>query len=118
MSLLEVLVDNERALTRGDGEVYRRLLADDAVVIVPGMVLDKPETAAAIDRSDGWDEVDIAEAQLRRPADDVALVTYRFTGQRGAQTYRALMSSAYAQRDGHWRLVLHQQTPLPHDAGA
>jgi hypothetical protein len=29
------------------------------------------------------------------------------------EPYRALMSSVYARRDGRWRLVLHQQTPIP-----
>jgi hypothetical protein len=43
---------------------------------------------------------------------DSAIVTYQATAQRtGEPEYRALMSSAYARRQGRWQLILHQQTP-------
>jgi ketosteroid isomerase-like protein len=114
MRLLEQFLASERRLTEGDGDAYRELLTDDAVVVVPGQVLDKEACAAAIDASGGWDEVALDDARLVHVDDDAAFVTYRFTGRRGESArYAALMTSLYTRRDGAWRLALHQQTPLP-----
>ena len=117
MDLQETLLGYERELSRGDGDAYRRLLADDAVVIVPGATLDKPSTAAAIDDSPGWDSVEMHEPQLLRPTEDVAILTYRFAGQRRPDaSYEAQLTSVYTGAGGQWRLVLHQHTP-PGDSG-
>lgn len=113
MELQETLLAYERDLSRGDGDVYRRLLTDDAVVIVPGMTLDKEQTAEAIDESPGWDTVDMTDVQLLRPNGETAVLTYRFSGRRGEQfTYEAQLSSVYVRGGDGWRLLLHQQTPV------
>lgn len=113
MGLMETLLEHERELSRGDGDAYRRLLTDDAVVIVPGMTLDKDQTAAAIDESPGWDRVDMSEVRLIRPTEDTAVLAYRFSGRRGEQfAYEAQLSSVYVHDGDSWRLVLHQQTPI------
>jgi hypothetical protein len=36
----------------------------------------------------------------------------RHSGNRGDESYRALVSSGYARRDDGWKMVFHQQTPL------
>jgi uncharacterized protein (TIGR02246 family) len=113
VDLQETLLDFERRLSEGDADHYRELLSDDATVVVPGMALDKDACVAAIEEADGWDDVVMDDVRLTTPADDVAAVTYRFSGRRGeAAPYVALMSSVYVVRDGRWRLALHQQTPL------
>ena len=49
-----------------------------------------------------------------QPTDDVAIITYRAAAEReGSEQYRARVSSGYVKRDGAWRMVFHQQTPLP-----
>lgn len=51
---------------------------------------------------------------LLRPTDDVAIVTCEARARRGAEErYRALVSSGYSKRDDVWKMVFHQQTPLP-----
>ncbi|MBI5104295.1 MAG: nuclear transport factor 2 family protein [Solirubrobacterales bacterium] len=109
----ELLQIEEELGRGGDGDAYRRHLAEDAVVVVPGAVLDREACAAAIDASAPWDEHEIADARTRMLGDDAAVLTYRWRSRRGEQAYAATMSSAYARRDGAWRLVLHQQTPEP-----
>lgn len=112
-ALLEELVGIERELAAGEGDAYRRHLADPAVVIVPGDVLDREDTIAAMDASPGWNEFTIDEERLVRPAVDAAVLTYRFRGRRGEIKYEAVLSSTYGRRaDGSWELVLHQQTPI------
>jgi hypothetical protein len=108
----DLLAIEEELGTAGSGDVYRRRLDDDAVVIVPGAVLDRETCAAAMDESPGWDEHALDDARTIALADDAALVSYRWRSRRGDQRYEAVMSSAYRRRPEGWRLVLHQQTPV------
>jgi hypothetical protein len=110
--LAETLLPLERALAAGSGEAYRERLADEAVVIVPGAVLDRDSTVAAMDASPGWDDFVFEGVRALPLADDAGLLTYTFSGRRGDQHYRAVLSSVYVRRDGDWRMVLHQQTPV------
>ncbi len=103
----------EHELAAGPGEPYRRHLAADAVVVVPGALLDREACAAAIDASPGWDEYEIVDARTIELGSDSAVLSYRWRSRRGETTYAAVMSSVYARRDGAWRVVLHQQTPEP-----
>ena len=110
--ITEQLLAFEHALATGRGDAYRARLAEDALVVVPGFVLDRDATIEAMDASPGWDDVDLSGATTRSVGADGAVLTYTFTGRRGDDEYRAVLSSAYARRDGDWKLVLHQQTPL------
>lgn len=101
----------EHELGTGGGDAYRRHLVDDAVVVVPGAVLDREACAEAMDASPGWDEHAIDDARVLHPTADTAVLTYRWRSRRGESTYAAVMSSVYVRRDGAWRLVLYQQTP-------
>jgi hypothetical protein len=111
--LAQILLALERELADGDGATYRRLLVDDAVVVVPGMALSKAETVEAMDASPGWEEIELADERVVPLDDGAALLTYRFSGRRGEEfEYNALMGSVYVHRDGAWRMAFHQQTPL------
>jgi Domain of unknown function (DUF4440) len=110
---IETLLAIERELAEGDGTTYRRRLSDDAVVVVPGRVLDKPGTVAAMDDSPGWDELSFENGRMRVLDEDAAIVTYRFSGRRGYEEYEAVLSSTYVrEHGGEWELAFHQQTPL------
>lgn len=113
MSLRDELIEIERELAAGNGDAYRRHLAEEAVVVVPGAVLDREGCAAAMDESPGWDAWEISGERAVGLAPDSALLTYRWRSARGDVRYSAVLSSVYARRDGRWRLVLHQQTPDP-----
>jgi Domain of unknown function (DUF4440) len=103
----------ERELAAGDGEVYRRHLAEDAVVVIPRQALDKLATIEAMDASPGWDEFSIEAERVLRLGSGTALLNYRFHGRRGESEYNAILSSAYRKDGGEgWKLVWHQQTPL------
>ena len=103
----------ERDLAAGSGDVYERHLAAEAIVVVPGMTLDKAGTVAAMDASPGWDEWSFGEETVRELGDDGVVLNYRFDGRRGETAYAAVLTSVYRRDgDGEPRLVLHQQTPL------
>ena len=95
----------------GGAAFYEDAMADDGLMVFPGMVMDKPTAVATIRDVQPWSRYDIAD--LRVAADDrAALVTYRAKAQRaGEREYEAVMSSVYVRRAGRWLLLLHQQSP-------
>jgi hypothetical protein len=113
VDLEATLLGIESALAAGGADAYRQHLADEALVVVPGTVLDREATIEAIASSPGWDVATMDDARSLRLDDDTAVLTYRFDGRRGDQAYVALLSSVYVQREGRWRMAFHQQTPLP-----
>ena len=87
----------ERELAEGDGSTYRDRLSDDAVVVIPGRVLDKSSTVQVMEGSPGWDDLSFANRRLRVLDEDAAIVTYRFDGKRGYERYDAVLSSTYVR---------------------
>ena len=94
--------------------LYDSLLAEDAIMVFPGgMLLEgKAHILGAID-SQPWASFRLDRQRVIWLADNAAVVVYEVTAQRkGAAPYIALISSSYALREGQWKLVLHQQTPV------
>ena len=111
---IETLLEIERELADGDGSTYRRRLSEDALVVLPGRVLDKSATASVMGKSPAWDGHEFRNGRLRVLDEDTAILTYRFEGRRGYERYDAVLSSTYRRdHDGDWELAFHQQTPLP-----
>jgi hypothetical protein len=119
MPLLELLLQIERELWRGNARLYRHHLHDDAVLVFAETgVMDKTSALNSIEQGDGgaqqWEDVIFSEARAVEFTDDAAMLTYR-ADARNAQDgspYSALSSSLYTERDGEWKLAFHQQTPL------
>ncbi len=106
------LLSIERELVDGTAEQYEARLAEDALIIVPGQVLDKPGVIAVIADNSPWDEYEFADERVIE-YDDTVVVSYRFDGRRGDERYEALLTSVYVSFDqSEWLLALHQQTPL------
>lgn len=113
MDLQRTLMQIKHELTTDTGPSYRRHLAEDAVVIVPGAILDKDATITAMAQSPGWSRFDVEDVRLVELADGVAAVTYSFRAHRAPDTdYSAVLTSVYARDGDAWRLRIHQQTPL------
>lgn len=108
-----MLMRIEHELTTDTGPSYREHLTEDAIVIVPGAVLDKGSTIAAMAQSPGWSDFDTNEVRLVELGDGAALVTYTFRGHREPDTdYTAVLTSVYSREGDRWRMRFHQQTPL------
>ncbi|CAN5442038.1 hypothetical protein BH20ACT15_BH20ACT15_00660 [soil metagenome] len=112
MTTIGDLLEIERTLGGGTAEDYERHLAEESVLVMPGMVLDKGQTVEATGSEPSWEEFEITDERLVEVDDGVAVLTYRWNSRRGADSYEALMSSVYARRDDEWKLVFHQQTPF------
>jgi uncharacterized protein (TIGR02246 family) len=95
---------------------YANLMDDDGLMVFPGLVLDRAASLRAIAGAPPWNSFDLDDVREIRPTPDSAIVTYRASARRDSGGYVANMTSVYGRRDGRWRLLLHQQTPIP-DAG-
>jgi hypothetical protein len=89
-------------------------LANDALMIVPGMVVDRETFLEAVAHEQPWASHRIDEPRVVQLTDDSAALLYRVTAQRASQPeFAGLLASVYVKRAGRWQLVLHQQTPMP-----
>jgi uncharacterized protein DUF4440 len=103
------------ALSGPDGAAfYDDLMAHDALMVFPGLVLDRADSLRAISGAPPWKSVELSDIRVIEATPDSGIVMYLANARRdGSPPYRALMTSVYARRKGQWRLLLHQQTPSP-----
>jgi hypothetical protein len=95
-------------------DYFEEWLADDALMVVPGMIIDRDTFLAAVGSEEPWKTHHISEARVITFTEGCAALLYQVTAQRDGQApYVALMTSVYARRNGHWKLIFHQQTPAP-----
>ena len=104
--------DGWAALSGPDGEAfYAGCMADDGVMVFPGIVMSKPEALAAIRDAPPWRRFDLAGVRTS-VVGETAVITYTAKAEREPdKTYVATMSSVYVRHQGRWRLLLHQQSP-------
>lgn len=115
MTVEDELLRIERALWTGGAKPYRRHLGDECLVAFTEMagVSSRERIAGSVEGGERWRDLEVDLRGLLRPTEDVAILTYEASARRGEdERYRALVSSAYARRDGAWKMVFHQQTPL------
>jgi hypothetical protein len=115
----EHLVNIERNLWTNNAEFYDDNLTDDCLLVFPETgVINRDFAVDAIrkENEEGrkWAEVDFDEIRSLRPTDDVALLTYRVTArwEHEKASITTLASSVYVKRDGLWKLIFHQQSPV------
>jgi len=113
------IIDLERrgwdALTSPNGAAfYADLMTDDAMMVFPGSVMTKQESLAAMRSAKPWSSYKFEDPRVLRVGTGGRLVLYRVTAKRaGADPYDALMTSIYVRRSDGWKMVFHQQTPVP-----
>jgi hypothetical protein len=91
---------------------YERILDHAVAMLLPGgIILD--DRQAIIDAMSGqpWSSFELEDVRSFRLSTDAVVVFYGAVAYRGEQRYSVLMSSAYVQRAGTWKLAFHQQTP-------
>lgn len=113
--LLELEEQGWQALSSPEAVQFcDKWLADDAVMIVPGMVIDRTAFLEAVAHEEPWATHQIAEPQVVHLTDDSAALVYRVKAQRDGQPeFVGLLTSVYVKRADRWQLALHQQTPTP-----
>jgi hypothetical protein len=101
------------ALSGPDGAgFYREVMADEGVMVFPGLVMDKDATLKVMAEVAPWATFELQDLRAIQPAPDCGMVVYRADAQRtGEGRYHAEMTSVYVRRNQRWQLVLHQQSP-------
>lgn len=99
------------------GAFYGRLMLPDALmVLVNGLVLDRPAVIAGLDESPPWDTFELAGERRVAIGEDSAALLYHARASRNGEPapFTALMTSTYRLVGGTPRLVLYQQTTITH----
>ena len=121
MNVKEELLHIERGFWSGDADYYRQNLDDLCVAVFTEMAgaFKKEEIAGMITDTDRWRDLDFDVKGCIEPAPGFAILAYRVNATRkNNDPYAAAVTSGYVKRNGAWRMVLHQQTPLPVQKGA
>lgn len=77
-------------------------------------VMENKDLAATVQDGSRWTTFDLDLKGTIQPSDDFFLLTYEVKATRAdGDEYHALVSSGYVRRADGWKMVFHQQMPLP-----
>ena len=110
------IIEFERALWIGEGDVFRRCVSDDCLMVVPEepFILRGAEAIEAVERTPRWTHVDLLDLQVQRPREGLIVIAYQADACRGDESFRAFCTSTYRRAsEGEWRVIQHQQTLPP-----
>ena len=105
----------ERRLWHEGAAAFDELLADDALVVVPMEpgILDRDACLDTIADAPRWTSVILHDARETHPGEGLRLLSYRAEAVKEDRRFLAWCSSLWRETDAGWRLVHHQQTPVP-----
>ena len=110
--------DGWEALCGPEGEAfYDEVMANEGVMLFPGMVLDKEAALAAIASSPPWESFELNDTRVIESGDCAVVVYSAVAVPPGGEPYRAVMASTYVRQQGRWRLLVHQQSPTVGEPG-
>jgi hypothetical protein len=115
MAVKDDLLSIERQLWTGGAESYLSNLDASCLIAFAQMagVMTREQVAESVQDGPRWRVQEMDFEGLVQPTDDIAMLTYRVSSSRGDEQYRARISSGYVRRNGDWKMMFHQQTPLP-----
>ena len=117
MSVHDELVALEREAIRHmvagtAADFYRDILTDDALLVVPGAILDGPTFLEGLEGEPEMRTLELHDPRVIELGQDGAVLLYRAVATLpGGGTWTSMMNTTYVRRDGRWRVAYHQQTP-------
>ncbi|HVZ99377.1 MAG TPA: hypothetical protein VG841_03575 [Caulobacterales bacterium] len=109
------LMNIERGFWTGDADYYRAHVDTECLVAFTELagVQTREFIAGQTSDPERWRDLEIEEKGFLTPSSDTALLSYEVRAKRAnGEPYHALVSTAYVNRDGDWRMAFHQHTPL------
>lgn len=103
----------ERDLWVGDGDVYRERVSPDVVMVVPAepFLLRGQQAIDAVEHTPRWEEVEITDLSVDRAQEGLIVIGYRADASRGEERFTAYCTSTYQRIGEHqWHVIQHQQT--------
>lgn len=113
------IIEFERSLWVGEGDVYRRCVSPECLMVLPEQpfIMRGEEAMSAVENTPRWSDVEISELEIDRAQQGLIVIAYRADASRGGERYQAYCSSTYLQAADHdWKVIQHQQT-VPPSAG-
>lgn len=93
-------------------EFYADVLTEDAVLVVPGMILDRATFISSMNREPDMRELRIEDPRVVELGAGAAVLLYRAVASLpDGGGWTSFMNSTYVRTDGGWKLAYHQQTP-------
>ena len=107
----------EESLWLGNADHYREQIDGECLMVLPEppFVIAGQQAVDAVSDTPRWSRVALTQQQIKRPQEGLIVVAYKAEAYREeGKAYEAFCTSTY-RRVAHdvWRVVQHQQTPLP-----
>jgi len=115
MALDQDLLKLEKGFWTEGGDYYREHVDDECLLAFDGMagVHSNEEIAGMNPGAGNWNGAKLDEKGLLELLDDSVILTYEVNAtKKDGSPYHALCSTGYVKRDGEWKMMFHQQTPL------
>ena len=115
MALDQDLLKLEKGFWTEGGDYYREHVDDECLLAFDGMagVHSNEEIAGMNPGAGNWNGAKLDEKGLLELSDDSVILTYEVNAtKKDGSPYHALCSTGYVKRDGEWKMMFHQQTPL------
>ena len=103
----------ERALWVGEGDIYRRCVSDDAMMVVPRepFAMRGSDAKDLLEQTPRWSEVRFSDMQVSRPQDGLISIAYRADASLEGEAYTAYCTTTMQRQGEHeWQVIQHQQT--------
>ena len=109
MDLLEL----ERRFWLEGVEFYRQNLAEEALMVFPGIgAMRRADAIAGVESAPRWTQVEIMDEHTLDLGPAIRLLCYRAKARRQEDAeYSVFVGSVYVRHGGEWKLTFHQQTP-------
>jgi hypothetical protein len=92
---------------------FDHVFTDTAVLVLPGMILERAQALAAWSGSPLWQRVEVESERTVHIGQNAIAVTYRARLVRWDSTHDVHITSVYTRARRTWRLGLRQQMPIP-----
>jgi len=99
------------AMGRGEGGSHAHTaMLPDAVMVVPGALLERGAVIAALDGV-VWRDCRMSDQRVVRLGERAALLAYRLRGTSDGAPVDLWATTTYVYSEGRWRVGAHQQSP-------
>ncbi|MGL5838397.1 MAG: DUF4440 domain-containing protein [Sphingorhabdus sp.] len=107
------ILEFERALWIGKGDVYRKNMSPDCLMVLP----EKPylvrgeDAIKAVENTPRWEQVELNDLQVDRAQEGLIVIAYQAQARRAEEQYTAWCTSTiWKDENDDWKVIQHQQT--------
>ncbi len=108
------ILDFEKALWIGKGDVYRQNVSPKCLMVLP----EKPhlvrgeDAIKAVENTPRWEEVELKDMTVDRAQEGLIVIAYEAHAKKADHEYTAWCTSTiWKDEADEWKVIQHQQTP-------